>query len=105
MNPVLSFTNEDGSPLDDNSVKFHVKAGFESTRTIKVTNVHLEPVQMSNPRPAHPQVSIVKYPTQTLLPGQSDTIEISYNAPQGETRLTKGFAEFDVQIGVMKADA
>ena len=51
MNPVLSFTNEDGSALEDNSVKFHVKAGFESSRKIKVTNVHLEPVQMSNPRP------------------------------------------------------
>lgn len=104
MNPVLSFTNEDGTALEDNSVKFHVKAGFESTRKIKVTNVHLEPVQMSNPRPVHPQVSIVKYPTQPLLPGESDTIEINYNAPEGETRLTKGFAEFDVQIGIVNSE-
>ena len=104
MNPVLSFTNEDGTPLDDGKIKFQVKAGFESTRKIKVTNVHLEPVQMSNPRPVHPQVSILKYPTQTLLPGQSDIIEINYNAPENETTLTKGFAEFDVEIGAVKGE-
>jgi uncharacterized membrane protein len=104
MNPVLSFTNEDGSPLEDNKVKFHVKAGFESTRKIKVTNVHLEPIQISNPRPMHHQVSIVSYPTETLLPGQSGIVEINYNAPEGETRLTKGIAEFDVSIGVVQKE-
>ena len=104
MNPVLSFTNEDGTPLDGDKIKFQVRAGFESTRKIKVTNVHLEPIQMSHPRPVHPQVSVLKYPTQILLPGQSDLIEISYNAPEGETTLTKGFAEFDVAIGAMEAE-
>ena len=96
---ILAFYDDQGQSLQDTEVKFEAKAGFESVRRIVIQNIHVYPIEIKGVKPMHPNVSVLSYPTNVLMPQDKGVVDLQYNAPENEVNQIMGTIEIDARIG------